>query len=43
MRNPAPSMKFPRSQVYFMNTMASANLTEVAFDRHIEMSLPMPE
>jgi len=38
MRNPAPSMMFPRSQVYFTQTMTSANLTEAAFDRDIEMA-----
>jgi hypothetical protein len=38
MRNPAPSTMFPRSQVYFTKTMTSANLTEAAFDRDIEMA-----
>ena len=38
MRNPAPSTMFPRSQVYFMKTMTSANLTEAAFDRNVEMA-----
>jgi hypothetical protein len=41
MRNPTPSMMFPRSQVYFMKTMTSSNLTEAAFDRDIEMGLLM--
>jgi hypothetical protein len=38
MSSPAPQMMFPRSQAYFMETMTSANLTEAAFDRHIEMA-----
>jgi len=29
---------FPRSQVYFMKTMTSANLTEAAFDWNVEMA-----
>jgi hypothetical protein len=38
MSNPAPTMMFPRSQVYFTKTMTSANLTESAFDRDIKMA-----